>query len=373
MRVIIVGGGVVGLSIGWRCAQAGADVTVFDPAPASKASNVAAGLLPPAGDMLIGHPEFARFVQYSRGLYPGFAAELQTASGVSIGMQQNGILDVAYDAHAVANLDRLRVMGDYFGVCREMLSPRACARLEPGLAPGVYAGMLSPDDGSVDPRRLAQGLIAALPNAGGRIIRQQVESVDVEGSQPAVRLDNGLVLAADKLVLAAGTWTHTLGGLPKGFVPEIRPYKGEVVRLTGPRVVLHTVRAGFDGRTVYLAPRDTGEIAVGATSIDAGYDEVALAGGVGELLDRVRRVIPASSRLAFAEVSAGLRPGSPDGQPVLGPASRPDVLLATGHYRVGIQLTPATAEVMTTAILTGELPEIAQAFSPHRFNNLSAA
>lgn len=372
MRVMIIGGGVIGLAVGWRCAQRGADVSVIDPGPGSKASSVAAGLLPPSGDMLLGQPEFARLVLHSRALYPSFAAEVAQAAGRSVGFLRNGILDVAYDAQAAQGLERLRRMADEFGIDYRMLSPEDCRRLEPRLAPAVHTAMLSPDDGSIDPRMLTRGLAAALHHAGGRVVRERVELVMLDDAVPAVRLSDGRVLHGDRLVLAAGPWTHQLPGLPKGLVPEIRPYKGQVVRLHGEAVVHHTVRGSYGDRSVYIAPRADGELAVGATYEDAGYDEHVLMDGVADLLERVRRIVPSAERLRFVGAAAGLRPGSPDGLPVLGVTSREDVLLATGHYRVGIQLTPATAEAMAEAVMTGELPEIARPFSAARFASVLA-
>ncbi|MFF2569451.1 glycine oxidase ThiO [Streptomyces sp. NPDC058084] len=367
MRVIIVGGGVIGLATAWRCAQRGTDVTVIDPEPGTKASGVAAGLLPPSGDMLLGRPEFARLVLHSRALYPSFAAELARAAGTPVGYLRNGILDVAYDARAAEGLDRLRKMADDAGVRYEMLTPDDCRRLEPHLAGEAHVGMLSPDDGSVDPRSLTRALTAALRHAGGRLVRERATELLLDTGTPAVRLGDGTVQHADRLVLAAGPWTHLLPGLPEGLVPEIKPYKGQVIRLRGDTPVHHTVRCGYEDRAVYIAPRADGELAVGATYEDAGYDEQVRAEGVADLLERVRRVLPAASRMHFAGAAAALRPGSPDGQPILGPTSREDVLLATGHHRVGVQLTPATAEAMAEAVVTGRLPDIARPFGADRF------
>ncbi|MFG2577365.1 glycine oxidase ThiO [Streptomyces sp. NPDC048481] len=367
MRVIIVGGGVIGLATAWRCAQRGADVTVIDPEPGGKASHVAAGLLPPSGDMLIGEPDFARFVLHSRALYPSFAAEVAQAAGTPVGFLRNGILDVAYDAHAAEGLDRLRQMADGFGVRYRMLTPDDCHRLEPHLAAEAHTGMLSPDDGSIDPRALTRGLTAALQHAGGHLVRERAARLLLDTDTPAVRLSGGALLHADRLVLAAGPWTHLLPGLPDGLVPEIKPYKGQVIRLHGDATVHHTVRCGYEDRAVYIAPRTDGELAVGATYEDTGYDEHVRAEGVADLLERVRRVLPAASRMHFAGADAGLRPGSPDGRPILGPTSRDDVLLATGHHRVGVQLTPATAEAMAEAVVTGRLPQIARPFGADRF------
>ncbi|WP_433454001.1 glycine oxidase ThiO [Streptomyces sp. CA-142005] len=371
MRVIIIGAGVIGLSVGWRCAQLGTDVTVVDPAPASKASSVAAGLLPPSGDMLLGQPDFARLVLHSRSLYPAFTTELAHAAKGPVGHLRNGILDVAYDPQAAEGLDRLRQMADDFGVRYRMLTADDCRRLEPLLAPGVHVGMLSPDDGSIDPRTLTRALAAALRNADGHLVTDRVEQVLLDGTTPAVRLADGTVLHADRLVLAAGPWTHRLPGLPEGLVPEIRPYKGQVIRLHaenhGSPAVRHTVRGSYGDRAVYIAPRTDGELAVGATYEDAGYDEQVLVEGVADLLARVRRVLPAAARMRFVGAAAGLRPGSPDGRPILGPTTREDVLVATGHHRAGVQLTPATAEAVSRAVVTGELPEYAHPFSPTRF------
>jgi glycine oxidase len=172
----------------------------------------------------------------------------------------------------------------------------------------------------------------------------------------------------DRIVLAAGCWTHHLGGLPSGAVPPIRPAKGQVLRLRSAVPFLrHVIRATSDGTAVYLVPRPDGELVVGATYEDRGYDTAVTAGGLWQLLARVRAALPQVGELELAEASAGLRPGSPDDLPILGETSVPDLLLASGHSHIGIQLAPVTADVMADLLVSGVLPEVARPFSPSRF------
>ncbi|CAM5520608.1 Glycine oxidase ThiO OS=Streptomyces tendae OX=1932 GN=thiO PE=4 SV=1 [Streptomyces tendae] len=177
-------------------------------------------------------------------------------------------------------------------------------------------------------------------------------------------------LEAGQVVLAGGSLSGRLTGVPEAVLPPVRPVKGQVLRLTmpGPRPLLHrTVRAVVRGSSVYLVPRESGELVVGATSEELGWDTTVTAGGVYELLRDAHELVPGITELPLTETRAGLRPGSPDNAPLLGPTALDGLLLATGHYRNGVLLTPVTGDVMADALTTGELPEEARAFTPRRF------
>ena len=197
-----------------------------------------------------------------------------------------------------------------------------------------------------------------------------------------VALGDGEVLDAPVVVLAAGCWSGTVGGLPDGAVPRLRPVKGEILRLSGARgapVLGRTVRAMVHGASVYVVPRADGSVVVGATVEEQGYDTSVSAGAVYELLRDAHRVVPGVTEMVLDEASAGLRPGSPDNAPLIGPVAvpgAPGLVLATGHYRHGILLTPLTADAVAAVVSGGEPPPTTAPFGPARLapaSSLAAA
>ncbi|MBA9006628.1 glycine oxidase ThiO [Thermomonospora cellulosilytica] len=367
--LLVVGAGVIGLATAWRVARRGRAVTVLDPDPAGGASRVAAGMLTPVSELTYGEEPLLHLGIASRDRYPAFVAELEEASGHRTGYRRDGILEVAFDSDDLAFLNDLRRFQESLGIPTEALTGRECRRLEPMLAPSVRGGLLAPEDGSIDPRRLTAALLAAAERAGVRLVRRRAAGLVVERDTAAgVRLDDGTVLRADGILLAAGARSNELDGLPEGVVPEVRPVKGQVIRLrTRAPFLGRSTRGVVKGSSIYLVPRDDGEIVVGATQEEMGFDTTVTAGGLWQLLRDARELLPGITELEFAEVSAGLRPGSPDNAPVLGPSALPGLFLATGHFRNGVLLTPVTADVMTEILVDGTVPEVAAPFTPDRF------
>ena len=369
MDVVIVGGGVIGLATAWRSLARDLRVTVVDPEPAGKASHVAAGMLTPVSELTYGEKPLLLLGLASRDRYPSFVAELEEVSGQQTGYRDDGTLQVALDADDLAVLDELRRFQESLGIATEALTGRECRKQEPMLAPSVRGGLLAPEDGSVDPRRLCAALLTAIDRLGGTLVRDRATEVLTEaGRAVGVRLAGGGSLRADQVVLAAGPWSHDLKGLPPDALPPVRPVKGQILRLRSPMPFLNRcVRGLVRGSSVYLVPRADGEVVVGATQEEMGFDTTVTAGGLWELLRDARELLPGITELAFAEVTAGLRPGSPDNAPMLGSSSVPGLLLATGHFRNGVLLTPVTADAMAELLATGEPPEVARPFSPARF------
>jgi glycine oxidase len=367
--VVIVGAGIIGLVTAWRTLERGLTVALVDPEPASKASYVAAGMLTPVSELNYGEEPLLRLGLASRDRYPSFVAELEDVTGHDVGHRSDGLLEVAFDGDDLAYLDDLRRFQESLGVRTEALTGRECRRLEPMLAPSVRGGLLAPDDGSIDPRRLTAALLTAVDRGGGRLVRLPATDVIVErDTAVGVRLTGGGELRAGRVVLAAGPWTGDLGGLPPDIVPPIRPVKGQVLRLRTPTFFLiRSTRGLVRGSSIYLVPRADGEIVVGATQEELGYDTTITAGGIWELLRDARELLPGITELEFIEVNAGLRPGSPDNAPILGPTALPGLFLAAGHFRNGVLLAPVTGDVMAEVLTGGELPAVAEAFTPDRF------
>lgn len=376
--VAIVGGGLVGLAVGWRLAERGVAVTVVDPTPAAGATRAAAGMLAPVTELHYGEEALLRLNLAAADRYPSFVAELEARSGRPAGYATEGTLAVALDADDRSALADLHAFQRRLGLSVEALTGRECRRLEPMLAPSVRGGLLVAGDHSVDNRRLVAALFAAFERSGGAIVRQPVTAVVVrDGRAAGVRLGDGAELAADAVVVAAGCWSSALAGLPADVVPPVRPVKGQIVRLRVPPAMrpflTRTVRGTVRGFPVYLVPRADGELVVGATVEEQGYDTRVTAGGVYELLRDAHELVPGCTELELVETAAGLRPGSPDNAPLIGPTSLPGLVLATGHYRNGVLLAPITADAVAALVVDGALPEVVQPFAPSRFDQGSRA
>jgi glycine oxidase len=376
--VLVIGGGVIGLSIAWRAAQQGLSVVVADPRPGHGATHAAAGMLTPIAEAAYAEREIFALGEDSLRRYPGFIRELSEVTGWPTGFRQAGTLQVAYDSDDLAMLAETRALQESFGVHLEQLTARDCREAEPMLDPSVRGGLLAPGDGSVDPRLLAVALLRAAEGAGARLVRQSVaEVISAAGRASGARLTDDNVIPARWVVLAAGWESGAVAGLPAGIAPPVRPVKGQIIRLRTsaaaersglpPGLLRRTVRGVVRGSGVYLVPRDSGELVVGATQEELGADTAVTAGGVWELLRDARTLVPGITELELTDVMAGLRPGTPDNAPVLGPSELPGLVLATGHFRAGVLLAPVTADTVSAYLRTGTADPIWRAFGPGRF------
>jgi glycine oxidase len=370
--VIVAGGGVIGTAIAWRAAAAGLDVVLVDPGRGDAASLVAAGMLAPVSEALFGEGALLRLNLLAVRRFGSFAAELEEVAGRQVGLRREGTLSVAYDPGDYAALIRLTAFRRSAGLDAEELDSRACRQLEPFLTPDVHGGVLFAGDWSVDNRRYAAALREAARSAKVRFIRDRVAEVRTDGGQVrGVRLAGGAEIDAARVVVAAGCWSGAVGGLPGALRGVVRPVKGQLLRLRHPDgmppVLSHTIRAIVRGIDVYLVPRAGGELIVGATQEERGPDQTVTAGAVHDLLHDAMSVLPVTSELILAETCAGLRPGTPDNGPVVGWCGPDGLLLATGHYRNGILMSPVTADA-ALALLAGQAPAPEwEPFSPQRF------
>jgi glycine oxidase len=367
---VVVGGGLIGTSIAWRLAQAGVVVAVVSGERAAAASRVAAGMLAPVSEATFTDQALLPLNVASLRRYADFAAELESATGLPAGLRQAPTLSVGYDAD---DAGRLRAFADFLdrtGFSCERLTGRDCRIHEPLLAPAIQAGLLVAEDWSCDNRLLLRALVAAARQAGVREVAGFVHAVTSRDDRvTGVELADGSTVAAEQIVIANGAWAAQIAGMPA--VP-VRPVKGQILRLdpgrlTGPTL---TVRAFSRGSEVYLVPRDGGrELVVGATVEELGFDHRVTAGGVYELLRDARTVLPMTAEYALTETAVGWRPGTPDNAPILGRCELDGLLLATGHYRNGVLLTPITAEVIAKLVVSGELDPVAAGFGLDRFTS----
>ncbi len=369
--VVVAGGGLIGLAIAWRSAQRGLSVTVVDDAPGTGASWAAAGMLAPVTEVSYGEEALLRLCLASLQRYPAFAEEVERAGGVPVGLRTAGTLVVGFDADDQRALDALLAYQRELGLAVERLTPREARRREPSLTPRLRGALQVAGDHSVDGRALHAGLLAAAQAAGVRLVRARAAAVRIEdGRATGLQLDDGSVLGAGTVVVALGAHSGRLPGVPK--LP-VRPVKGQILRLAGAAGLLGgTVRALVRGRQVYLVPYAGDRLVVGATVEDRGFEDRVTAGGVHDLLRDAIEVVPGITELELVETLARWRPGTPDNAPVLGPSGVPGLVLATGHFRNGVLLTPVTADLVSELLVTGELPELAAPFTRDRFDRQEA-
>jgi glycine oxidase len=372
--VVVIGAGAIGTGVAWRCAQRGLSVTLVDAAPDRGAWMTAAGMLAPMTELHYTETPLLRLMLDSVARYPAFAAELTAESGRPLGFEECGTIAVAWDAADLAALRDLHAFALGLGVEAHLLTGRELRAAEPALAPGLPGGLLAPGDHQIDPRLLRAALLSAGQACGVRVEKANASVLVDRHRVRGVRLDNGTTIDTAWVVVAAGCWSGRVEGIPPDAVAPVRPVKGQTLRLRlpGPPRLNHVVRAAVKGTAVYLVPRADGQIVVGATSEEVGFDQQPRAGAVYELLRDAQSVLPELGEAVLEEVSTGLRPGSPDNAPIVGPTSVAGLIHATGHHRNGILLTPVTADGVAALIVDGALPDVLTPFGPQRFATVTA-
>ncbi|HKE73923.1 MAG TPA: glycine oxidase ThiO [Acidimicrobiales bacterium] len=377
--VAVVGGGVIGLSSAWRLAQRGASVAVVDPDPGGGASGVAAGMLAPVTEARLGEEDQLRLNQASWARWPDFAAEVVAAAGRPVGYREDGTLVVALDADDRAALDEIAARHRAMGLAVEVLRGREARAQEPGLAPGVRGGLLAAGERSVDPAALVAALRLAAEAAGVAVVEAAAERIAVgDGGARVTGVDlagGAGTIAAGTVVLAAGCASAALPGLPEAVRPPVRPVKGQILTLRPPPgdvPVTRTIRGLVRGSTIYLVPRDDGRVVAGATVEERGWDRRPTAGGAYELLRDALALVPGLDDAELAAVRTGLRPGSPDDLPLVGPGGIDGLVVATGHFRNGVLLAPVTAEAVAATLAGEPVPPEVVPCDPRRFAGVPA-
>jgi len=361
--VVIVGAGLIGLSVAWELARRGAQVKIFDRGQAARAASWAgAGMLAPHSEGLQ-DDAMLDLCSQSLAMYPDFVERLREEGGVDARLHLDGILNVAYGPERAGELQARGVALRESGAVCEWLDASAVALLEPALDPSTRGALLIGNEGSVDNRLLGRALTDACVARGVTIVRDAGDvSIECDARRAlGVRSVLGFT-SAGCVVNAAGAWAGRLPGVPDAYAPPVEPVKGQMFALAIPRgFVRHTT--WIPG--AYLVPRDDGRLMVGATVERTGFDESVTARGQHDLLAAVLRAAPALGGFPVAETWAGLRPGTPDGRPFLGPSGLDGLWLATGHARNGILLAPVTGRLLAEAV-SGESSEALRPFLPAR-------
>lgn len=381
-RVLVVGAGLIGSVIAWRLAQRGCDVTMLTGSQTDHAaSHVSAGMLAPITESTFTETGLLALNLESLHRFGEFAAELAAASDADPGLRQDPTLTVAGTADDAARLRDFNGFLTEQGLGGQLMTSRQLRGAEPLLAPTVRTGLLVTDDLSCDNRmlwralriaadragvRTAPGSAAALTTTGGRVTGVRLAAEESPAQESRQRDTGTEELTADVVVLAGGAWSGTIGA---PVAVPVRPVKGQILRMRAGTLpaLRQTVRAFSNGFEVYLVPRHHGELVVGATVEELGFDDRITGEGAYGLLRDARSVVPVTAEYEVAEFNVGWRPGTPDNLPILGPAGVDGLVLATGHHRNGVLLTPITGDVIADVVCGGTLPDVAAPYTLARF------
>lgn len=367
-RILVIGGGIMGTSVGLQLARAGHQVTIIERGiPGAEASTAAAGMLAPQMEAQADGPGLTLGLK-SRELYPAWITQLTAASGVDPLYVPSGALQLAFDAEQRQGLEAQYAWQRARGLDVALLSGDEARRLEPALSPAVDAALHLPREAQVDPVRLMRALTIAAARAGCTFTSGLVRGLVERGGQ-CVGVDvDGQQLPADTVVVAAGAWTPLVGG--SGVSGEtIRPMRGQMAELD-PKLPLH--RCLLKSPLGYLVPRQDGRVIAGSTMEFAGFDKAVTVEGLAKLLAMAQRVVPALSTAPVTGTWSGLRPWTQDTKPIISFGHLRGLILATGHFRNGILLAPVTA-LLVEQLLTGTPPAVDLApFRADRFGSARA-
>lgn len=323
-------------------------------------------MLAPVTEVHYGEEALLRLNIESSRRYAAFVGELEATTGVEVRYRMCGTVMVARDSDDNAELDELFAFQQKLGLEVERLKGRELRALEPGLAPTVRSGILAPNDHQVDPPQMLAALRMACVQSGVELRDERVTEIELAQDRVCGVVSSSGRLGADRVVLAAGSSSGRIVGLPPAALPAVRPVKGQLVHMAATGV-FGVADRNIRGLDVYIVSRTNGRVIVGATVEEMGYDTTVTAGAVHDLLRYAYELLPGITELRFVRAVAGLRPGTPDNAPLLGPTGVQGLIAATGHYRNGVLLTPVTGDVIAELLATDSVPETIVEFSPMRF------
>lgn len=362
--VLVVGAGVMGCAIAWRLRRAGVSVRVLERSvPGAEASSVAAGILAPHLERSAG--ALLTLGEASLGLHARWAEELLSEVGLGVGYRRSGALALALDATEHADVAREAARLSSLTEV-EHLDAAAVRSLEPAITPEVVSALLVPAEAQVEPPLLVRALALAAERGGAEFstgVAVRELSIVRERAQGVVLAD-GTTLRADHVVVAAGAWTALVPGLG-ALAGAVTPVRGQLVHADSRRPLLSRMVFGAGG---YVVPRADGRVVCGGTMEHAGFSSEITLGGMRSVLTSALRAVPALESARMTAQAVSFRPASRDERPLIGPAGPAGLWLATGHFRNGILLAPATAELIVDQLL-GRAPSIAvdaAAFDPRR-------
>lgn len=366
-EIAIIGGGVIGLSIGWQLLRNKKSVDIYDRGEAGKAASwVSAGMLAPVSEAGFEEMDLLALNLRSIEQYPKFVEELQEDTGIDIDFRTEGTMMIAVDRDQAEHLRRLYEFRKKIELPVQWLTGSEAREFEPELSSAIKAAVWIPNDFQVDNRKLIYALVEAVKKRNGNLYEHTVvESIAISGGKVTGIFVNGAEREYQTVVLANGAWARTIGGLPDEIKPPVRPVKGQILTLR--MTEEFTLRKVLRSPEVYFAPKKDGRLLIGATVEEKGFDPYPTAGGVKDLLESAWEAVPGIYDLPFEEINVGFRPSSRDNAPIISDTPMKGLYVATGHYRHGILLTPITAYEMTNLIINHQASELIKPFSLLRF------
>jgi glycine oxidase len=363
--VAIAGGGLIGGAIALELARAGLSVALFDrQQPGAEASWAGAGILSPAPESSGMFP-LVPLGKASLAQYPDYVSALQEISGHEVGFRPKGTIEALFSRDARSELSTIIAVHHGVGLHAEPLNTDDARELEPALSEETTAAVLRPDEASVDNRKLTAAIFATARGSGVEIFSgNPVKAILRDGSRcTGLQLQNEKVESA-WTVIAAGCFSSAIEGVAT-YAP-VRPARGQMLALRSSSLAIERV---LWSDKVYLVPRNDGQIFAGATVEYVGFEKKLTAGGIEKILAGAIELAPGLADSEIVETWCGLRPDSPDHLPILGPTDLDGLLIATGHFRSGILLTPITARLIREWITTQNVSVDWDRFSPMRFQN----
>lgn len=368
--VVVAGGGVIGCAIAYQLRQSGVDVAVLDRGEiGAEASSAAAGLLAPLGS-LSGPGAFADLLLASFALFPALVPELEDASGIHLEYEQPGALRVVRNAKHIPDLRKRMKVWQPLGLQMQWLTGDEARQHEPLLSPDVCAAIYAPEESQIKASHVVKAFSVAAARSGAKLHHHRA----ITGIQQYHARVTGVYTSKDEtigcnhLVVASGAWAAHFGEWLNIELP-VSPQRGQILTLRQPSRPLHDI---IFGEAVYLAPKSANTVLVGATREEGGFDKQLTAGGVAWLLNTAIRLIPSLESSAIDQMWTGLRPKTPDNQPILGPGPGwENVTLAVGHGSVGILLSAITGKAIAELVVKGRVPEIIRPFSLERFKGFT--
>jgi glycine oxidase len=362
--IVIVGGGVIGLSLAYRLALERASVTVLEKGQIGQEASIAgAGILAPQAEMDQMSP-LTELCVASRNLYAGFVQEFVSRTGLDIEFSKSGLLYVALSETERIELEKRYQWQRQFGLLVHQLTRQEALQVESGLSPEVRAALFFPEEAYVDNVRLLEALKIACGLLQVRLVTG-CQAISIKSEGPRIKgVNTNLGLwAAEKVIIAAGCWSSMIDS-PLPYKVPIKPARGQLIAVKPPALFLKHIVYSANG---YLVPRRDGRVFLGSTVEWVGYDKNVTLEGLRHIIFWTLAIFPEMKSFALSSCWAGLRPYCEDGAPVLGSAEIEGLYFATGHFRNGLLLAPITAKLMTDLIITDKLPKLLESFSPTRF------
>ncbi|MGH2574623.1 MAG: glycine oxidase ThiO [Ignavibacteria bacterium] len=366
-KISIIGGGIIGLSLGWQLAKRGRDVEIFERDDGARsAAWASAGMLAPQAELGFEEIELFNLCRISLKLFHQFVEQLYKDSGINLEVDKCGTLMVGFDRDDKERLKRLFDFREKVGVPAKWLSGTEAREIEPLLSPNCSSAIWIEEDAQIDNRKLLEALKTAYINCGGKFYENhEIDNVKIKNGKIEGVHVHGIDINFDTVIVCAGSWSKMIEGIPENLLPPVRPVKGQIISLKSEDScrLSHALR----NDNVYLVPKNDGRLVIGATVEEAGFDTKPTAGAVKDLLEDAWQAVPAIHDLKIESVDVGLRPGSRDSAPIIGDTEIEGLYFATGHYRSGVLLAPVTAYELSEWIISSNPSEVLKPFQLSRF------